>query len=226
MDKKHTNKGFTIIELMIATTVFSVILLVTSAGVIAIGRAYYKSLTSTRVQGVARSVMDDISRSLQFSDTNQVFSQLTNPDDPSDKVKVRCFGSDRYRYVINQQVSGADHGLYRDKKPSASSCDSSGDYNSGSELLGGNMRLLQFDVLPVTNNPDTNESFRIVIKVAYGDDDLLNIYDDDSQPVGWSEPVDTGDEAVISGALCRSGIAGNNFCAVSGLVTTVTSRVK
>lgn len=215
-------KGFTIVELMIATAVFSFVLLITSAGVIAVGRAYYKSLTSNRVHETARSVLDDISRSLQFSDPGTVTSQTSDPDGTG--VIVRCFGQDRYRYFINRQVNGANHGLYRDKRPSASTCngcDSAGlqlngvncvhpgVFSGGQELMGNNMRLLQFDV----SNADP---FHINIRVAYGDNDLLTTYDNQGNPNG-------GDPST---ALCKTGIAGNNFCAVSALETTVTGRVE
>lgn len=218
-NKKLSSKGFTIVELMIATAVFSVVLLITSAGVIAIGRSYYKSLTSTRVHETGRSVMEDVSRSLQFSKVDSIANLLQNMDGTPATIKVRCFGPDRYTYVINQQVTGGNHALYRDKRPSGSTC-APGGFTNGTELLGTNMRLLQFDVS--NSNP-----FQITIKVAYGDDDLLTIYDDDRQPVGWSNPpTSVSDETVIAGALCRSGIAGSNFCAVAGLETTVTSRVE
>lgn len=224
---KKNNKGFTIVELMIATAVFSVILLVTSVGVIAIGRAYYKSLTSTRVQGTARAIMNDVSSSLQFSNTDSVLSDLENDDGTPATIKARCFGQDRYRYVINQKVepSAGIVGLYRDKKISDSSCDTSGAYDSGTQLLGNNMRLLQFDVINVNDtNPDFDDSSRVIIKVAYGDDDLLEITQCSGTLIG-SICQNPSDEDIAT-TRCRLGIAGNNFCAVSGLETAVTSRVR
>lgn len=221
-NKKMSTGGFTIVELMIATAVFSFVLLVTSAGVIAIGRSYYKSLTSNRVHETARSVLDDVSRSIQFSDPSSINSQMSDPDGTG--VIVRCFGQDRYRYFLNQPVNGGHHGLYRDKRPSDSTCNgcdaaglapnnincvNPGVFSGGQELLGSNMRLLKFDVS--SSNP-----FQMGVKVAYGDNDLLTTYDDQGHFLG-------GDPSV---ALCKSGIAGSNFCAVSELETTVTGRVE
>lgn len=224
---KNNNRGFTIIELMIATTVFSVILLVTSAGVIAIGRAYYKSLTSTRVQEAARSVMDDISRSLQFSGNGAVYQYNTDSSGNPVVVKAKCFGSDRYTYQINNQITGTNNGILRDVKPAAG-CQPSDCFNqlktgacanAGQELLGTNMRLLQFDL---SGSPPT-----LRIRMAYGDNDLLSVYDDNNNPVGWTAPIDnTAEEATMAGAVCRAGIAGSNFCAISALETSVTSRVE
>jgi prepilin-type N-terminal cleavage/methylation domain-containing protein len=226
LGKNSRQKGFTIVELMIATTVFSFVLVVVTAGIIAIGRAYYKSLTSSRVHETARSVMGDVSRSLQFSDTNSVNSQLTDPDNTG--VQVRCFGPDRYRYFINQQVNSGNHGLYRDRRPSdatCNACDASGTdvhghcihtnvFSGGQELLGNNMRLLEFYV-------SNSEPFNIKIKVAYGDNDLLTPYNDNGTPINPSG-VTAGEAAA---ALCKLR-NGSQFCAVAELETTVTSRVK
>lgn len=219
------SSGFTIIELMISTAVFSVVLLITSAGIIAIGHNYYKSLTSNKVHESTRSLMNDISGSLQFSDNSDVNSQLSDPDHTG--VLVRCFGSDRYRYFINQPVTGTLHqGIYRDKRPSdatCNGCNSAGlqmngincvtpdDFTGAQQLLGNNMRLLQFDV-------SGSDPYQIAVRVAYGDNDLLTTYDIHGNPL--SPPLNDP-----TTALCRPG-NGNSFCAVSSLVTTVTSRVK
>lgn len=209
---KTKNSGFTIVELMIATAVFSFVLLVTSAGVIAIGRNYYKAITSNTVQTAARSVMDDVSRSLQFSQVSSISALLTNPDGTPATVKARCFGSDRYTYVINQQVKSGNHALYRDKRPSLSSC-TPGGFTGGVELLGPNMRLLQFDVSNA--NP-----FQITIGLAYGDNDLLSTYNNQGNPLGG---VITDGQA--AGTTCKT-VAGNQFCAISKLESSVTSRVE
>ncbi len=226
---KTKNSGFTIVELMISTAVFSFVLLVTSAGVIAIGKSYYKSLTSNRVHEAARSVTADISSSIQFSDPGTINVQMTDPDNTG--VIVRCFGADRYRYFIGQQVDATHHGLYRDKRPVASTCngcDSAGlavngincvhpgVFSSGQELLGSGMRLLQFDVS--NNNP-----FAITVKVGYGDNDLLQVTQCHGSMVGGVCQNPTNED--IATASCQD-IKGSNFCAVSKLETAVTGRVE
>ena len=49
-------KGFTVLELMIATTVFSVMLLLTTTGMIQIGKVYYKGLVTAKTQDTVRSI--------------------------------------------------------------------------------------------------------------------------------------------------------------------------
>ncbi|HYF97320.1 MAG TPA: prepilin-type N-terminal cleavage/methylation domain-containing protein [Patescibacteria group bacterium] len=212
-DRSKQN-GFTILELMIATTVFSVVLLVAGSGIIAIGRMYYKSITSSRVQEVARSAMDDVTRSLQFS-SGIVAKEL------SGSIKVRCFGEDRYTYVINEPLTGSAYGLKQDKTP-AEGC-SLGTPAAGTtvppnakQLLGSGMRLMQFYV-----SDGVDGVFKVNIKVAYGDNDLLSIYDEDGNEDGWVPPAP---EATAASALCRGG-PGNSFCSVSGLETLISSRI-
>ncbi len=212
--KKLNTRGFTIVELMISTAVFSFILLITSAGVIAIGRAYYKSLTSTRVQESARSLMEDVSRSVQFSANGSVQGDDDiNNDGVPVAIRVRCFGDDRYTYTIDQRVTGNNNGIYRDVMPSTG-CQPSNCFNqpkagcNGRELLGENMRLLIFDL---TGSPPS-----LLVKIAYGDNDLLSNYNDAGVRLNEN----------YADVQCRAGIAGSNFCAVSQLETSVTSRVE
>src|SRR3990172_9120101 len=66
-DSRKGVGGFTIVELMIATTIFSVILLIVTFGMLQIGRTYYKGITLTKTQNAARSIIDTISQDIQFS---------------------------------------------------------------------------------------------------------------------------------------------------------------
>ena len=64
---KTKNSGFTIIELMIATSVFAVVLVVAASGILAIGMLYYKGVTSSRTQEAARSISNTIANTIQFT---------------------------------------------------------------------------------------------------------------------------------------------------------------
>lgn len=222
MNKHSQQKGFTIIELLIATSVFSVVLLIASTASIQIGRLYYKGLVSARTQEVARNVMDSVGQDLQFSDSKSFKQDYTDsglaqinwatqsPSEPVSHAFAVCIGSSRYTYWLGQQVQGGNHGLVVDTAP-ASGCAPAA---SGTELLGDNMRLTQFSVVRPATNTGT---YNLSIKVAYGDSDLLTTYNEDGSRVTGSELKDT---------LCRSGIAGNSFCATSMLDTTVKRRLE
>jgi prepilin-type N-terminal cleavage/methylation domain-containing protein len=207
-----SKKGFTIVELMIATSIFGVILIVAASGVIAIGRIYYKGITSSKAQEASRSTIDTISRTIQF--TGQ---PMSTGSDASGSQSI-CFGEDRYSYTIDEQVTGPDSdviGLKYDKRTDLSACvPIEPDDPSGTELLPENVRLLDLRVTSI--NP---ELFKINVKVAYGDNDLLTHY-----PANADET--TPPTAPPVSGLCRASIVGGNFCATSELETIVNKRVK
>lgn len=203
-------KGFTIVELIIASTVFSMVLVVVSSGIIQISRQYYKGITTSRTQETARSVAEEMGDAVQFSGSEV---RVT-----ADAI---CIGNTRYSFVINQQIrqDGPRNALYYDTGISPSSpCVSVftlGSLPPGKELLSENMRLIDIRVERVANEANL---YRIYTGVAYGDNDLLTIYPPNAlptdNPTAGTQPRD---------ALCRPG-AGSNFCAVSKLDLTVKKR--
>ena len=127
MLKRHqarTENGFTIVELMIALTVLSTILLISTTVFIQIGRLYTKGINSADLQNAARTVVTDLSSSVQLSgsqppgcaagDTacgctpatfyvnkapSQVDSGVT-----LNEVYAFCVGKIRYTYVLNREL--------------------------------------------------------------------------------------------------------------------------
>lgn len=61
------NKGFTIVELLFSTAIFSVVLLLCLSALVQIGRMYFKGVTTAQTQQSARALMDEISQSMQLS---------------------------------------------------------------------------------------------------------------------------------------------------------------
>lgn len=207
--------GFTIIELMIATTVFSVILLMAATAMIQIGRIYFKGITSARTQEVARSISDDVSQAIQFSGAK--IQLIGTP--PGSTAKGFCIDDVRYSYVVDRQLEEnpssdplkrqSKHVLVVDNPGSgcaaaAQPVDNSGAGINGKELMGIHMRLEQ-DILP---NPATNDGklFPISVSVIYGDQDVLK----------GSAP----------NYSCQATRFGGQFCAISQLSTTVEKRVQ
>lgn len=209
---KHTrrippdNQGFTIIELLIATLVFSTILLLVTYGVIRISRLYYRGVITSRTQQTARSVIDEISQTIQFSGVTP--SETPAPNTGIDQAF--CLNGKRYSYRLGRQLrdSLGNHVLVVDTPPcSASPAPSSQDLGGASltadskELLGPFMRLSK---LSVTNAGA--DLWKVTVKVTYGDDDLLT---DSTDP-------DT---------VCNLAVKGSEFCATSELTTTVQRRL-
>jgi prepilin-type N-terminal cleavage/methylation domain-containing protein len=204
-------KGFTIIELMIATMVFSVILIVITTAIIQIGHIYYKGVTSARTQEAARGIIDDISRSIQMSG-GTVTPSITNA---ASGAKGFCVNQRRYSYVLDKQLTDSSlvasdqtkHALVVDEMNSqCTGATSAQDITNAQvslaagsdELLGPNMRLAK---MSVTGSGDL---YTISVRVVYGDTDLL-----------------TSDHM-----SCVNQSAGSQFCAVSELNTTVQKRVQ
>lgn len=158
------NKGFTILELLIATSVFSVILLLCTFGLIQVGKSYYKGVALTRTQNVARNVMGTLTQSIQFS------GETPTGTLPGGLVPIPsesfCFGSLRYQYKLNSKVGTSGGYALR-----TSDCTQDALTAKQTELLGKGMSLQTFSVQPVVNDPN---SYTISIKILYGDTDQLD----------------------------------------------------
>lgn len=218
--KNTQSKGFTIVELMIATAVFSVLLIVITVGILQISRVYYKGVTEANTQNTVRQIADTISQSIQFSGSS-VTTTVSDPV-PGD-VYAFCVGNEQFSYTTGYQVSDSPdpgkyqsyHGLVRN---TVAGCTGSSDPQDvraqaieGRELLAPNMRLSKLDVSLVGPN-----LYRIDVRVVYGDDDLLQSRSD---PGGTLAPT-------RQDASCISASAGTQFCAVAELSTIVRKRVQ
>ncbi len=200
---KSNNNGFTIVELMIATTVFSTVLLLCTFGLMEIGKTYYKGSTIARTQNVARQIVTTLSEAVQYGSSEPTFTG-TPPNEVVASILtasngVFCIGDSRFTYS-SAVANGTSNGLVIDNKPPGSCVASA--ISNGKQLLGTNMRLTRFQILKNGGN------YNIIVKVTYGDTDLINLVDV-SQPVYGS---------------CNGG-RGSQFCAASQLETTVHRRL-
>jgi len=203
---KHS-KGFTIIELMIATTVFSIILLLVTYGILQIGRTYYKGVTETKTQDTARAALDNITQAIQF-DSGAVSAQ-SNGIVPNVKYVI-CIGNVRYSAYLGHILidDSTHHALVQDTEstPCADNTaipgldGSTPMSSSATELMAPLMRVAALDVTDLSGG-----LYKVHIRVVYGNDvDLVN-------PTTLTASCDGGQI--------------NQFCAVSDLTTTVEKRV-
>ena len=195
--RKLNSKGFTIIELLIATVTFSVILLVISGAIIQFTKLYYKGTITTQTQEASRAIINDITRNIQFATPGSI----QHPD-PENGVEMWCIGGQKYMYRLDTQVggTGADtkHALVVDSDD-GSCTNPDGDINQPlengrSELLGDRMKLLG---LSITKNQNL---YTVNVRVGYGDE-------------------------VDSNGKCPSISLGGQFCTSSELSTTVIGRL-
>lgn len=219
MQKRKKSEGFTIVELMIATAIFSVLLLLCSTAIIDIGRQFYKGTIVNRTQQTARQVVEDVAQAAQFSAGSTSVQTQT-----SGSTTVLCIGQIRYAFV-NDKSLGSDSGqsphvLWKDHivegncnvtdgvagaLPNLSSATPSND-SDGQEMLGSNMRVPNFTILKNGNTITIN------LTVSYGQDDSVFVTNPGSPPT-------------VDYTKCLSTRFGGQFCAVSTISTNVGQRL-
>lgn len=210
------NGGFTIVELMIASSVFAVLLLVISAGVMSFTRQYYKGVVTSKTQTTARSIMSEVTQAIQFSST--VYTGLSGGSE-----KGFCVDNKLFSYIIGRQVMdkgglAVNHQGYHGfvVGSGGSSCTTTtvpmtlpsvSALGSGQrELLGDKMRLA---ALNISVNGDL---YLVRVRVLYGQDSVLSPAV--TSVTDWSKEK------------CANDSAGAQYCAVSDLTTTIQKRLQ
>lgn len=207
--------GFTIVELLIATLVFSTILLIATAGLLQIGRLYNKGVINSRTYEVASAIMEDISQSIQFNGGN-ITSSITSTGVTPDTSTGFCIGQRRYSMIMGKMMADdpASHGLVTDTING--SCNASvpaldlsqpgprpPGANNPKEFLAPYMRITALEVIP---SPNSGSLYKVSLRVAYGEDDLLTT-------------------TIGNTAQCKGG-SGTEFCSTAELSVIVQKRIK
>lgn len=216
--KYNRQSGFTIIELMISTMIFSLILLILTTGVISFTRSYYRGITETSTQRIARVISDDISQSIQS--TSSFYSPLASQGG----WNGFCIGTTGYSYTLGSQLVSSSPDVNKNqslygliKGNAAGGCSS---YNgqtlrdallpgltsspsTSEEMLAPSMRLSNLSIVTINQ---TAGIYSVAVNVVYGDNDLL-----------------TNPTSISPSCLSDSG---SQFCAVSGLSTVVQKRIQ
>ncbi len=204
---KHDQAGFTIIELLIATTVFSFFLLLTSSMILQISRTYYKSTLEAKTQESAREIISEISQAIQVSDGTVT---PISPAFSGGTTSSFCAGSARFTFRpgIEQFENGtapdqANHVLVADSVPAGCPTGSLTAFSSNTqrELMPDRTRLADLTVTPL----GALGLYTIKVRLVYGDAEVL------------SNPG-------LTNAGCAA-IRTSQFCAISELTTTVQKRL-
>lgn len=213
---RQSQTGFTIIELMVATMAFSVILLAITVGVLHFSNAYYKGVNSSATQDVARSIIDTLAQAVEFSGGSVVsashqgtFAVPGSGSTVNVTVQTYCIGNKHFDFILGKELGkeiyapAAGFTLYETTPASGASCTplTAAPITGGQELLNPNMRLSNLSI----TSPLGNGIYTIKVRVVYGDSDLL------------SNPTATNANCLVQ--------TGSQFCAVSELTTTVQSRI-
>ena len=233
--KRMTNQqnGFTILELTIATMIFSAIFLTASTALLQMGKLYYKGAVGGRTQEIARGAMDQIAQQLQFSSVDSVTAGPKNyvvangTDVPAGTLDFYavCIGGSRYTYRLNAQVvnsvaSGTYtaathkllHALWHDSVSSGTCVPANlslTDPSTTPGAVGANGEEVMDQRMRLSNfsvSCNTSKVCTLTVGVIYGDDDLV-FFDATGKP--------THCETVI----------GNQWCATSQFSTSVLKRI-
>jgi len=215
-------RGFTIIELLIATLVFAMVLMLITYGVISFTKSYLKGINQSRTQNVARNVIEGISQAVQFSG-GQVTVYV-----PAGGSKGFCIDNQRYSYVTGVQLTEGTPGTNQSQRvlvlDEPGNCGGLQPQNVragvgsilGKEMLAPGMRLAKMNVEQVGTTP----MYRIQVRVVYGDDDLLC-----SPSAGDCDNTNTTTNLNRDDLTCKQAISGSQYCAVSELSTTIKKRL-
>ncbi|HET9173770.1 MAG TPA: prepilin-type N-terminal cleavage/methylation domain-containing protein [Candidatus Saccharimonadales bacterium] len=219
-------KGFTVIEVLIATVIFSVLLLIITYGVMSFTNDYYKGVNSSTAQNTARSVVDAVSQAIQFGGVP--VSQPMSGGLPchGSTTCTFCINSKQFDFTLYKEV-GTAPGQISDalwesplNQVGGASCSSVAAGPNSQSLIGPHMRLQKFTITPGASGTNT---YYIDVEVVYGDDDLLcdtNLSGDcDSNSVS---PHLTSPTANIACKLH----AGSQYCYVANLSTAIQMRVQ
>jgi prepilin-type N-terminal cleavage/methylation domain-containing protein len=199
----NDDRGFTFVELLISSAVFSVVLLLCAVGIVQVGKMFYKGVTINRTQDTARRVADDLSQSIQFGNTQTGNFRQTGISGSNLSL---CLGEVRYTYNTGVALSANQHVLWKDRIATGASCTPVNlsvpvPSINGVELLGENMRIPRINVPPPSSGV-----WSVDIIVAYGED--TDIFLNPSNPT-----------------QCKSSNIGGQFCAVSRINTNVIKRL-
>jgi len=223
--KQHQPKkqsGFTILELMIATVIVSIILLLVTSVMISLQNLYYKGVNQESVQNDVRNITDQVSQEIQ--DTNATEGTAVQTASLPYSVTVNgvtshematCIGSVQYLYVIGPEVGTATkQAMWRDSTPgsgcgkTAPNIITTDPSDGGTEYVASGARLTDFQINPPTPG-DSN--YAIYVSVAIGNDNVINL----------NNNATNNDY----GAACIDA-SGNQFCATASLQTEVGQRLQ
>jgi prepilin-type N-terminal cleavage/methylation domain-containing protein len=197
--------GFTLVELMIATTVFSIVMLISTYSFMQINKYFAKGISMARTQDAVRNIAVDISDQIKLTPVT------VNQSNPADTGWI-CIGNKKYIYNINIPEDGSGNAL-KSVELTMNDCDSSGDTKV---LLAKDTRVLVFKVNPVGTNIYT---VNITLLKAPKDEDP---YDD----TGLIDHADgTPANPKYEEWRCKSAVSGSEYCALSNITTTVLRRV-
>lgn len=208
--KKIDHKGFTILELLIATSVLSVILLLSTVSMISVGNLFYKGENEAAVQDDTRNITTDISQHLELG-ANVQNPFLAPARQNGVNVYALCIDNIRYTYALGVKVGTTlPHVLWRDTILSGASCRPA-NLASATPSAGGTEMIAAGSRLTALNLNSSTSPYALTVGVAFGDTSLT------TQVYNQSRPQDV---------MCKGGPSDDDkYCATAYLTTMIDKRI-
>ena len=191
---KLNNRGFTLVELMIAMALFSFILLFAVNAFIQVNKIYVKGVTTKRMNDQASAIMGDLAktlpqvRTLSFKCSNNPSCTATTGDNGDYRL---CLDD---LHVVYSWTIGLSSVLQK----SSGTCDDDTLGNT-QNLIDSNTSVRAFDVTSVTDIGDSN-AYKIDLVLSTQRSDQL--IDTDPNGSGPDNPIYTRCTGQVSDQYC------------------------
>lgn len=199
----YNKSGFTILELMIAMTVFAVAVMLVMSGVIFIGRTYQQASSRISLEDTARQTMKDLEDTMKFSgvvDTAKITQASGNYEGYCLGSKIYVFGKTASPDTITD-FTNRKPGMYFIEDLSTSCQDSLDSFSPANynNLLPEGAKVSEFSI-------SSSQPYKISIRLIKSYEDLLES---------------------LSGKLrCKTAVSGREWCALAELDGIVIKRIK
>lgn len=193
--KRMGQAGFTVVELMIAISVFSVAITLVTAGVMQVTRQYQQASTRTQLESAARDIHQQVAQSVQFAG-GTIGAPII-----SGQWATQCIGNQQYTYAAPAlPLSIATYGSLQ----------------KGLFLRTNNTGLCTF-VVPGANDRNLLPPRAVVLSFSYdatSNGFTTSFASADADLLEFGPPV-----------RCKTAVAGREFCTVVQLNSSFTKRV-
>lgn len=239
----NNSKGFTIIELMIALTIMSSILVLSSMVLIQIGSIYSKGVNIASLQNSNRNIVSDIAQAIQFG--NSAPNSCAPVDPVTDPLTICqsgslpgpiyafCIDTTRYSFVMNRELLRDEglatpldtpHVLWRDTMRSANAtCNPLPILTATDAGLNGDASTVAGSGYEMASSHTRLTRFYVHPSPTSGVYDIaiwMALGDSDLVNSHYNEHLGAATPALPT---CNGGV-GSQYCAVSNIETQVTRR--
>jgi prepilin-type N-terminal cleavage/methylation domain-containing protein len=217
----RTIQGFTIIELLISTTLFSIVLVGALSAFLHIGQMYYKGISVKDTYEATQRIMDNVESDVRISKNATCDGNGTQncPATGQTDVHYFCIGQQRYTYLLSSttaykiqpsDISSPNLSIVRGViKDTINGCPPPSVIGTSAvQLLGLNMQLNDLNFYCV------NDACHIHLHVVY--------YGGSDQVFASSTNPNLPNKALLDkDNFCNGGLMSTNFCAVSDVSSVV-----